>query len=118
MELKEETKFVIKGIEYPVPDLTFRQYRAALKVIDELAKKREESGIKPESVGEEIANLDEVGDFYFALMKEEHLELTREDFSEMPLHQYGMEFFIKLKLALFQAPLEKPKEEASSSESS
>jgi len=101
--VEEEVSFKIGGKEYPVPDLTFRQYRKTLKVMDDIEKKRTE---EPQS---ELEQLEEVQELYFNLLKYENPDITKKMLEDMPLYQYSMEFFVKVKLALFQAPLEKPK---------
>jgi len=50
-----------------------------------------------------------VQELYFNLLKYENPDITKKMLDDMPLYQYSMEFFVKVKLALFQAPLEKPK---------
>ena len=98
-----EIKFEIAGKEYPVPRLTYSQYGKTLKAMDDIEKKRTE---EPQS---ELEQLEEVQELYFNLLKYENPDITKKTLEDMPLYQYSMEFFVKVKLALFQEPSEKPK---------
>ncbi len=91
----EEIKIVVGEREYPLPRLKLKEYKKLLKKIAE----------QDENQSEEAA-LEFMREFYYELLSIENPEITREDLDEMPLYQFGAEFLVKLKLALFHIPLD------------
>jgi len=93
-QVAEELKIRVGEKSYPLPNLTLKQYRKLMKKMD----------TQDENVSEDEA-LDFMRDFYFDILKVVDPNIKKVDLDEMPIHQFGAEFLVKLKLTLFQIPL-------------
>jgi hypothetical protein len=90
----DDLKITVGDKKYDVPTLTFKQYKATLKTLEN----------QTEDMGEPEA-LEFTRDFFYKLLKPEHPQIKKEDLDDMPIYQYGAEYIIKLKMALFRIPL-------------
>lgn len=81
---------------YDIPNLTLKQYKKVVKTLENQPIDENTN---------ELEALDFTKDFYYNLLKTEHPELKKEQMDDMPIYQYGAEFIIKLKMALFRIPL-------------
>lgn len=92
---KEEPVIIKVGDkEYPLPEVTLKQYKKLLKDLE---------GQKEDMT--ELESLQFTQDFYYKLLKPHYPELKKTDMDDMPMFQYSAEFVLKLKLALYRVPL-------------
>jgi hypothetical protein len=95
-EPPQEVKIKVGDKVYPLPTLTYGEYKKLAKMIDEMPK--------AEDLGE-LELLEYTRDFYYKLLKGDNPELKKSDLDDMPLYQMGSEFYIKIKIALMRTPL-------------
>jgi hypothetical protein len=89
-------KITVGDKEYPVPKLKFGQYTKILEWFDEVFKDPNIS---------ELENLRLTQEFYYKILKPIDNTITKKALEDMPLYQYASEYVIKVKMALFRAPL-------------
>jgi len=91
----DEVKIATGVKEYSVPNLTLKQYKKVLKMLDDATFEKMT----------EIESLDFTKNFYYNLLKPVNPDLKKTEMEDMPLYQLGAEHLIKVKLALFKVPL-------------
>lgn len=98
-ELPRDVMFIVGDKEYPLPHLSLKQYKKYLKVLDKIG---DADAVEKMT---EIEQLEATKDIWFELLKIENPEIKKADLDDMPLYQYGMEFYFKVKQGLFRVPL-------------
>jgi hypothetical protein len=93
----EEVTITVGDKEYPLPTVTFGQYRKIAKDIDAFNVRREELG--------EVEILDFAQEFYYKLLRIDNPAIKKTDLDEMPYYQAGAEFFLSVRIALYKIPL-------------
>lgn len=99
-EIREEArnlKIKVGGEEYPIPDLTLRQYRQASKILEDIQERADKENV-PES-----EQLEAGIDYYWHILSP-YYEIDRETLEDMPVFQLGREFMTRLNARLFQIP--------------
>lgn len=92
----EDIKIVVGDTTYPLPKIKLRQYKKLLKLMkDEL-----------DEDADELANIEQLQKFYYELLSPHYPEVTEEAMEDMPVFQFGAEFVVKLKLAIYSIPLD------------
>jgi len=94
-ETREEVVIKIGDKEYPLPTLTYGEYRKLIKSLEV---------DNAENMTEEEL-MEVTRDFYYKLLHPHYPELKKSDLDDMPVYQFGTEFVINLKLQLFRVPL-------------
>ena len=95
----KDVRFLVGDKEYKLPRLTFKQYKAYLKKLDEVSTKENMEDMT------ELEALEASKQLYFELLSPEYPDLEIDELDDMPLDQYGAEFMMKVKVALFRTPL-------------